>query len=259
MPPAYQPPQQLSLVHEPMLMAMWDREWPNICADYANYYSWPTALGLAAGAGIAAGVANSDLDGEFARWYQTQIRSPESDRIANDVKPFGEGQYTIPVVAALAILNDTGWLDDQPVLSEIGQWGDRVSRAYMVGAPPMLAMQYLTGGSRPSSTDSHSSWRPFSASNGVSGDAFMSTCLFVSAADMTDRPVFKGFFYACSVMVPWERIDLNQHFLSQAALGWWMGYLACNAVNNTELAKQRVMLVPIVSPEMNGVGVVFQH
>ena len=47
----------------------------------------------------------------------------------------------------------------------------------------------------------------------------------------------KGFFYACSFVVPWERIDLNQHYLSQAALGWWMGYLACQAVNQTELTK----------------------
>jgi hypothetical protein len=60
-------------------------------------------------------------------------------------------------------------------------------------------------------------------------------------------------------MVPWERIDQNQHFLSQAALGWWMGYLACNAVNHTELARRQVMIVPIVSPEMNGVGVVLQR
>jgi hypothetical protein len=123
----------------------------------------------------------------------------------------------------------------------------------------MLAAQYLTGGSRPSSTDSHSTWKPFSASNGVSGDAFMSTCLFVSAADMTDQLAFKVFFYACSFMVPWERIDQNQHFLSQAALGWWMGYLACRAVDQTELNKRNVMIVPIVSPEMSGVGVVFQH
>ena len=123
----------------------------------------------------------------------------------------------------------------------------------------MLAMQELTGGSRPTSADSHSAWIPFSASNGVSGDAFMASCLFISAADMSDQLVLKGFFYACSFMVPWERIDLNQHFLSQAALGWWMGYLACRAVNNTELADRHVVFMPMVTPEMTGVGVMFQH
>ena len=60
-------------------------------------------------------------------------------------------------------------------------------------------------------------------------------------------------------MVPWERVDLNQHFLTQAALGWWMGYLACRAVNHTELADRHVMLMPMVTPEMTGVGLMFQH
>ena len=242
-----------------MLLAMWDREMPNIRSDYGNYYSWPTAIGLGAGVGIAAVVANTDLDGEFQQWYQRHIHSPESNRVAKFWKPFGQGQYIIPITVSLMLLNDTGWLDDRPVLSEIGQWGDRVSRAYIVGAPPMLAMQYLTGGSRPSSVHSHSTWQPFSASNGVSGDAFMSSCVFISAADMTDQTASKVFFYACSFMVPWERVDLNQHFLSQAALGWWMGYLACRAVDQTELTKRNMMIVPVVSPQMTGVGMVFQR
>jgi len=253
-PPASQPP-----AGEPLLAAMWDRTFPNVCSDYTNYYSWPTAINLAAGLGIAAGVANTDLDGKIQTWYQTHIHSEESYRIAKFIRPFGEGQNTIPVAAGLALLDDTGWLDDRPVLSEIGQWGDRVARAYLVGAAPTLFMEYATGGSRPRYTDGHSWWRPFSASNGVSGDAFMSSCMWISAADMTEQPLGKGFFYACSFVVPWERIDLNGHFLSQAALGWWMGYLACDAVNHTQLAKGHVTLVPLASPEMTGVGVMYQH
>ena len=154
---------------------MWDREAANVRCDYANYYSCPTAIELAIGFGIGAGLANSDLDGEFQTWFQRHLASSGADRVARDVRPFGEGQYTIPVAATLAVLNDTGWLDNQPVLGTLGQWGDRVSRAYLVGGPPMLAMQYITGGSRPSFADSHSSWKPFSASNGVSGDCFMNS------------------------------------------------------------------------------------
>ncbi len=258
-PPPDQPPQPAP-VREPMLLAMWNREFPNVWCDYRNYYSWPTTIGMAAGLGIAAGVANSDLDGEIQTWYQKQIRSPESDRIAAFWRPFGQGQYTIPVVGSLMLLNDTGWLDDRPVLSDVGEWGDRVSRAYLVGAPPMLAMQYLTGGSRPSSTNSHSSWQPFSANNGVSGDAFMSSCLFISAADMTDHIALKGFYYACSFMVPWERVNNNQHFASQAALGWWMGYLACRAVDETETGRHPAWTVtPITSPEITGMGMEYRH
>ena len=103
------------------------------------------------GFGLAAGIANSDLDGEFQTWYQQHVASTESNHIAEFWKPFGQGQYAIPVVAVLALLNDTGWLDDRPVFHEIGEWGDCVARAYLVGAVPMLAMQDLTGGSRPTS------------------------------------------------------------------------------------------------------------
>ncbi len=252
--PPCQPP-----VREPMLLAMWDREVPSIRCDFANYYSWPTAIEMAAGFGVGAVLANTDLDSKFTDWYQTRVRSKDSTYAANYIRPFGEGQYTIPVAVSLALLNDTGWLDDSPTWSTVGQWGDRVARAYLVGGPPMLAMQYITGGSRPDFADAHSSWRPFSASNGVSGDAFMSSCMFISAADMSDQLAWKGFFYACSFIVPWERVNNNDHYLSQAALGWWMGYVACQAVNNTELSKRNVMIVPLVGPEMTGVGVVFQH
>jgi hypothetical protein len=253
-PPPAQPPARGSL-----LATIWDREVPSIRCDYINYYSLPTAIELAAGVGVAAGLANSDLDGEFAHWYQHHVASLESNRVAHIIRPFGEGQYVIPVTVSLALLDDTGWLDDRPALSELGQWGDRVSRAYLVGGPPMLAMQYITGGSRPSFANGHSSWKPFSASNGVSGDAFLSSCMFITAADMSDQIAWKGLFYACSFIIPWERIDLNDHYLSQAALGWWMGYLACQAVNNTELSKRNVMILPMVSPEMTGVGVMYQH
>ena len=54
--------------------------------------------------------------------------------------------------------------------------------------------------------------------------------MLITAADMTDQPFWKGVFYAASAIIPWERVDLNDHFLSQALLGWWMGYVACQAV-----------------------------
>ena len=204
LPPANELPSLGFAEGEPLWQRMWDREVPKVCADYRNYYSCSTACGMLVGFGLAAGIANSDLDGEFQTWYQQHVASTESNHIAEFWKPFGQGQYAIPVVAVLALLNDTGWLDDRPVFHEIGEWGDRVVRAYLVGAVPMLAMQELTGGSRPSSADSHSAWIPFSASNGVSGDAFMASCLFISAADMSDQLVLKGFFYACSFMTPWD-------------------------------------------------------
>jgi hypothetical protein len=259
LPPVAGAPPDQSFADEPYFRRVWDMEFPRVCADYRNYYSWDNAILMAGGFGVGAVVANTRLDTEFTSWYQSHVANSGANKFATSIRPLGEGQYTIPLVVTLALLNDTGWWDDNPVLHTVGDWGDRVTRAYLVGGVPMLAMQEITGGDRPSSTDPHSSWKPFSASNGVSGDAFMSSCMFISAADMSDGPLAKGFFYACSLVVPWERIELNQHYLSQVGLGYYMGYLACRAVNNTELAHRQLTLVPVVTPEMSGIGVMYQH
>ena len=130
------------------------------------------------------------------------------------------GTYTIPPVAVLALVNSTGWWDDSPWLQPIGEWGDRCARAYMVGAPPMLAMQEILGSGRPYNGYDQSHWKPFAHDNGVSGHAFMSSVLFISAADMMpNQPICQGVLYACSFMTAWARINDNMHFLSQAAPG----------------------------------------
>ena len=213
------------------------------------------SLGLA----IAAPVANTDLDGEFATWYQTRVRGARSDQIAQFWKPLGNGIYTLPVCIPLAIAHDVDFFGGHPLLNVAGDWGDRTSRAFLVGSPPMLAMQEILGESRPDSPDAHSSWRPFSADNGVSGHAFMGSVPFITAAQMTDEPAAKGVLYACSFMTGWSRVNDNAHYLSEVCLGWWMGYLACRSVNDTEYARRNVQILPIVSPEMSGIGVQVQQ
>ena len=55
------------------------------------------------------------------------------------------------------------------------------------------------------------------------------------------------------------RINDNVHYLSQVWLGWWMAYLACDAVNKTESGKGPLMITPVCTPDMTGVGVIYQH
>ena len=235
------------------------REGNDILSDYKNYYSWETLRDSAIVLAGAAPLANTDLDAEFATWYQTRIRSPESNRIAAFWKPFGDGVYTLPACIPLALAEDLNLFDDRPILHVAGDWGDRTTRAFLVGAPPMLAMQEILGGLRPDSLDAHSSWRPFSADNGVSGHAFMGSVPFITAAQMTDEPAAKGLLYACSFMTGWLRINDNAHYLSEVCLGWWMGYLACRSVNETNYRQRQVQVLPIVTPEMSGVGVQIQR
>ncbi len=79
--------------------------------------------------------------------------------------------------------------------------GVYASRAYLVGAPAMLLMQNVTGGSRPEEMDHGSKWDPFHDDNGVSGHAFMGAVPFLTLANMYDdnKSCVCCFFCRCMV------------------------------------------------------------
>ena len=228
-----------------------------VWCDHRHYYSWQpiynTALGFAAG-GI---LANTAIDQHFQDWYQDDVRSSGTDDVATLFKTFGEGQIFIPAFAGLALLDV--FCEDLPVLGIAGDLGDRVTRAYLVGAPPMLLMQLVTGASRPGEASSNSEWKPFDDDNGVSGHAFMGAVPFITAARMCDSFWLKSGFYILSTLTAWSRVNDDRHYLSQACLGWWMAYMACRAIDQTEYDKRLVALTPIATPEMTGVGIILRR
>ena len=87
-------------------------------------------------------------DADVGNWYQKHVRSAETNRAAVSSGRWVTATYTIPVYVSAKFLGE--YFDDLPGMSLLGEWGDRTSRALMVGAPPLLAVQYLTGGGRPS-------------------------------------------------------------------------------------------------------------
>jgi membrane-associated phospholipid phosphatase len=228
-----------------------------ITADYRNFYSWPTMFGLALGFGGGAILANTSLDQDYRNWYQDDVRSSDTDDFARSCKVFGEGQIFIPACAGLAVLNV--WCQDVPLLGVAGDFGDRTTRAFLVGAPPMLLMQFVTGASRPEEAAYRSHWRPFEDNNGVSGHAFMGAVPFITAAQMCENPLLKGGFYFCSTLAGWSRVNDDAHYLSQVCLGWWMAYLACQSVSQTNFEERLVAVTPLVTPEMTGVGIIIRR
>ena len=236
-----------------ILVATWD----DSLQDYGNYYTRRTAIEFVAILAPAAVFANSNLDANFGNWYQTHVRSADTNRAADFFRPLGNGYYTIPVYVSAKFLGE--YFDDLPGMGLLGDFGDRTTRALLVGAPPLLAAQYVLGASRPNDYEDESYWKPFRGSHGASGHAFMGAVPFITLADMTDDPLAKCFFFACSPWTGMSRINDNVHYLSQVWLGWWLAYLACDSVNRTESQKGPIVLSPLVSPEMTGVGVVYAH
>ncbi len=229
----------------------------NVLHDYSNYYTGSTLGEFVVILAPAAVFANSDWDADVGVWYQEHIRSVDTNRVSNFIRPLGAGFITIPIYVSAKFVGE--YFDDLPGMALLGEFGDRTCRALAVGAPPFLALQYATGGGRPSDYLDESYWRPFRGSHGASGHAFMAAVPFLTLAGMTDDPLAKCFFYACSPWTGFTRINDNVHYLSQVWLGWWMAYLATDAVNKTEKGKSPVALTPICTPEMTGVGLVLQR
>lgn len=228
-----------------------------IWADCENFYCRDVACDLAlsiAGAGV---LANTSLDQDFRDWYQDDVKSPDSERFADAYKVFGEGYYFVPAFLGMAVVGSLA--DENSCGSEVGKFGSRVTRGYLVGGPPVLVMQCALGGSRPTEGEDMSRWKPLSDTKGVSGHAFMGAVPFITAAKMTDRPLLKASLYACSTLTAWSRIDHDRHYLSQVCLGWWMAYLASSAVDKTENDYEHLTLTPVTTPEMVGIGAVYER
>ena len=226
------------------------RGWSDVKCDYRNYYSCRTGRGLLLCVGAAAIMANTTIDQDFRDWVQDDVRSSGSDDFASFWKTFGEGQLVVPACAGMALVGSM--LDDYPMMDCMGEFGYRATRSYLVGAPPMLFMQYCLGASRPVEGEG-SYWHPFQDNNGVSGHAFCGAVPFITAAQMSDNCCLKGCFYFLSTLTGWSRINDDSHYLSQAWMGWWMAYLSCRAVSETENGKRSCYsLAPIIAPDTVG-------
>lgn len=258
-PPLQAIPEAPAVPPEPddRLCTMWQEAKHNVWSDYRHYYSWTTFRDLGLALAIAAPIANTQVDQHFRDWYQRDVRSSESNHLADFWKPFGNGYIMLPGFAGLALAGR--YFEDVPVVGPVGGFSNQVTRAYLVGAPPMLLLQYGLGASRPGISDIGSYWRPFHADHGVSGHAFVAAVPFITAANLVENPWAKGTLYALSTFTAWSRINDDGHYLTQACLGWWMGYLACRAVDAAQREDKAWIVTPIATPEMVGMGMIYQR
>jgi membrane-associated phospholipid phosphatase len=233
------------------------QEMDNMWTDNKNYYTWPTLRNLALGVAGAGILANTSLDQDFRDWYQTDVRGRSLNEFSGIARRLGDGHITIPAVIAVgfvgALHDDTRWG------SGLAEFSARTGRAFGVGTPTLLLLQYGLGSTRPAWSEEGSYWKPFDHSHGASGHAFMGAVPFLSGAQMTDDPYLKGLLYFCSAIPAWSRVNDDMHYLSQAWLGWWIAYLSCDAVNATQHKDDRLLVSPIATPEMVGASVMYRY
>ncbi|MGA1870616.1 MAG: hypothetical protein ACMUJM_18940 [bacterium] len=219
--------------------------------DYANFYSFENSWKLAMGVSVAGVLANTTADREIQDWYQDSYKSKGTDSFSKAMNVFGNGMITIPVFLGFALLPELA--DNSQLGSASGEWGRNSLRAILVGTPPMFLMQRALGASRPNETDSH--WRFFHDDNGVSGHSFMGAIPFLTSAHMTDNPFLKCALYLGSTLPGISRINDDKHYFSQAALGWWMAYLASSSEEGVK--RDDVVIAPAVIQNSIGVMMIF--
>ncbi len=225
----------------------------DVVMDYRNYYSVKNGIRFLIALGIAAPLANTQADIKIHEWYQDEVRSSGTDDFASFWKNFGEGRLLLPIAGGLTLIafatdENWGWMDQV-----VGEYGKNLARSYLVGALPVFVMQNLLGGDRP--MEGSTNWTPFYHDHAVSGHAFVGAVPFIMAAKMSDNLWAKIFFYTCSTFPAWSRMNDGMHSLSQVGLGWFMAYMACDAVaetNHTRVANYA--FTPIFTGDTIGVN-----
>jgi len=205
-------------------------------------------------------MANTEMDHNFQSWHGKNIRSDFTDEFSKVSKFFGEGKYFIPIMATSATAYRFRQTRRGLPNCVLGEFGDRTTRGYLVGAPALLTFQSLIGGERPDGGSSY--WRPFTRAVGVSGHAFVGAVPFITAAQMTDNLPVKGVFYTLSTFTAWSRVNDDSHYLSQVLLGWYLAYLSVRAVSQTEaggLLPRGLTIFPVGGGDAVGFGVHFQY
>ena len=254
-PGGWTPPQPAPFCEEPR--DCWQTTWwgeipAKIGLDYREFYSPRSLIRLGAGFGVGAILANTTIDQKFDAWYHDSISSG-SNSLSTDVKNLGEGGMVVPVILATALVSH-GLSEYVPVLEPIDTWSTRSMRAYLVGGPAMLIMQKVTGASRPLEIENASHWDFWADNNGVSGHSFVGAVPFLTAARMVENPWAKAGLYAGSFAAGWSRVNDQDHFLSQALLGWWMAYMAVEAVDRADDKYDNLYVGPTIF-ENGAVGV----
>lgn len=226
-----------------------------VLEDYRNFYACDRLVCLTAAFGAGALMANTGFDTTMQDAWQTGVEPTTLGTFFSGCKDIGEGRYSLPIFGAAAA---TGLVfEGRPLGDAIGGWGSRSLRIFAVGAPPLYALQWATGASRPGETSAGSDWKPFQDYNGVSGHAFVGAIPFLAAADMVESPLAKGTLYVCSTFVGFSRMTDDAHYPSQIFLGWYLAWASSLAVSRTEhhFAGMEVQVMPLPLGDLGGMGV----
>lgn len=221
--------------------------------DFGNFYlDWGNLAKLGIGVAGGAVFANTGMDRYIRNKYQNDLRSTETDDIAQ-IFNSSATDLTFFLVSAYAGAYGSALLFHNATLEE---WAQKSIRATVVGTPALLLLAAATGEDRP--TEGDSKWRPFQNIRGVSGHTYFSVVPIITAAKMSENRYQKAIFYGLSTLPPLSRINDDKHYFSSVALGWYIAYLSCAVVEKgTGQREGRVHLQ--LAPVPKGIAITVQR
>jgi len=194
--------------------------------DFGNFYldrANLTKLGI--GVAGAAVFANTGIDRYIRNKYQNDLRSTGTDEATKIFNISGTAIALVLVPAYVGTYGAGKLLHN----STMEEWAQKSFRATVVGGPALLFLAAATGADRPN--EGESNWGAYQNFHGVSGHAYFGGIPFITAAKMSENPYQKAVFYGLSTFTGISRINDDRHYFSQSALGWFLAYLSCAAVD----------------------------
>lgn len=224
----------------------------DVVEDHRRHYSADTLLDLLPPLAVAGTLANTNADRWIRDTWQQDVRSDTSDDLARvflRVGDVGQNRISAPLYLLTMAASDYG--GDAANDSPAATWAARSLRANILGGPQAFALTYLLGSHRPDVGSS--AWNPWNDNDGTSGHSFYGAVPLLTAARMSESLGWRYTFYALSVLPAYARINDNQHYTSQAVMGWSLAWLATRTVAETDSEPgsngDSFSVTPILTPD----------
>jgi hypothetical protein len=225
-------------------------------ADFRYHYSARPLTEVAIGFGVTGLLANSSADEKIQELFRDELQGDAGDALADLFTTVGDISlplYSIPIYLG------TMWIGgyNKDTESAAARWGANSLRGLLIGTPEVLVLQHVAGGQRPE--DGEPGWTPFDGDDGVSGHAFSGAVPIITAARMTDKRWLKYTLYVTSTLPGLARVYDDQHYFSQAFMGWWLAYVAAKTVEHTNYGNESTAhIMPLIYSDGGGLQVSIQ-
>jgi membrane-associated phospholipid phosphatase len=159
------------------------------------------------------------------RDYVDEHKSPESNRVAADFRPFGR-EYAAYVIGGFLFAGD---LMHSPRAKAVAV--DGFSSTVISGGLIVPALKEIAGRSRPREGRGTRDFNPFSGGYSFpSGHSVAAFSVAASVAEHYDARWVKGLAYGTASMVAYDRVEEGAHFLSDVSASAMIGIGVAHAV-----------------------------